>query len=289
MHKARTLSIAQSSLRRNSSNTATHEFASTGRLQAKPDAYNSTLVRRPVSSKEDVNQVFQLDECAERFWGLHRAAVRAEDGRKKKGFYFLPKLDYPVSNGVWPLFSAHSLRTHFYQHHAASLDALNEKTLGTMWEAQPLDVILRKCAMDVTQIDIHHAAVQHFHHCLFWRCIIPGGSIMPQDLRGALCERFGSINAFCDLFSRQCQLMADLCGSGWVFLIWRDDKFEILPLPSPGNTPIAMDYVPLLVIDMFEHSYIEDYGGDVATYVKNFFRAVNWTVVHRWWQSTPKT
>ena len=265
-----------------------HEYAGSSRLQPRDDALNSTLVRRPSKGTPERAPVFHLGASAERFWGLHRAAVRAEESLAKKGFYFLPKLDYPLSEGVWPLFSADSLRTHLHQHHSAAVDALNERVLGTMWEAQPLDVILRKCAMDVTQIDIHHAAVQHFHHCLFWRSIVPGGSNIPQDLRGALKERFGSIDEFTALFTRHCERIAEHCGSGWVFLVWKDDKFEVLPLPSPGSTPLAMDYVPLLVIDMFEHSYMHDYGSDVKKYVLNFFRAVNWTVVHKWWQACPK-
>ena len=37
--------------------------------------------------------------------------------------------------------------------------------------------------------------------------------------------------------------------------------------------------VPLLVIDMYEHSYQMDYGASTAKYVDAFFRNIQWEVV----------
>ncbi|KNH06494.1 superoxide dismutase [Perkinsela sp. CCAP 1560/4] len=268
--------------------TKCFEYAAHGRFQPQMDAENCLLHRSDAPRPAPAEQVFHLGQSAERFWGLHRAAIRRETADKKKGFYFLPKLDYPITAGVWPLFSAKNLQAHFHFHHREQLDALNARVLGTMWEAQPLDVILRKCAMDATQVGVHHAAVQHFNHCLFWRCLIPGGAAMLPDLNEAFTVRFGSIEKLISLFTGHCELLARHCGSGWVFLVWAKENFEILPFPAPGGTPLAMDYTPLLAIDMFEHSYMMDYGDDVAKYVRNFFRAVNWKVVHQWWRSCPR-
>ncbi len=42
---------------------------------------------------------------------------------------------------------------------------------------------------------------------------------------------------------------------------------------SPAST------VPLLVIDMYEHSYHMDYGAATARYIDAFFQNINWDTV----------
>jgi superoxide dismutase, Fe-Mn family len=42
---------------------------------------------------------------------------------------------------------------------------------------------------------------------------------------------------------------------------------------SPAST------VPLLVIDMYEHSYQMDYGAAAAKYIDAFFRNIRWDIV----------
>jgi Fe-Mn family superoxide dismutase len=38
---------------------------------------------------------------------------------------------------------------------------------------------------------------------------------------------------------------------------------------------------PLLVMDVFEHAFITDYGLDRAKYIENFFKNINWEVVSK--------
>jgi Fe-Mn family superoxide dismutase len=37
--------------------------------------------------------------------------------------------------------------------------------------------------------------------------------------------------------------------------------------------------VPILVLDVFEHAFITDYGLKRADYIESFFKNVNWDVV----------
>jgi Fe-Mn family superoxide dismutase len=43
----------------------------------------------------------------------------------------------------------------------------------------------------------------------------------------------------------------------------------------------AIAGVPLLALDMYEHSYHMDYGSAAAKYVDAFFRNVDWETVER--------
>ena len=39
--------------------------------------------------------------------------------------------------------------------------------------------------------------------------------------------------------------------------------------------------VPLLVMDVFEHAFVLDYGLDKASYIKSFMGAVDWDIVSK--------
>jgi superoxide dismutase len=49
--------------------------------------------------------------------------------------------------------------------------------------------------------------------------------------------------------------------------------------PNSAASPSASATVPVLVMDLYEHSYQMDYGAAVAKYVDAFFDNVNWDVV----------
>jgi Fe-Mn family superoxide dismutase len=49
------------------------------------------------------------------------------------------------------------------------------------------------------------------------------------------------------------------------------------PLADHLHSPAAT--VPLLVMDMYEHSYHMDFGAAVAEYIDAFFKNVNWESV----------
>lgn len=69
-------------------------------------------------------------------------------------------------------------------------------------------------------------------------------------------------------------------GSGWVVLGY-NYHFKMMEnywcydhLHSPPTT------IPLLVMDMYEHSYQMDYGAAAAKYIDAFFNNINWDVVN---------
>lgn len=70
-------------------------------------------------------------------------------------------------------------------------------------------------------------------------------------------------------------------GSGWVLL---DYNFQISQLHTywSGNHTQSVAFgQPLLVLDMYEHSYQMDYGAAASKYIDAFFRNINWDEVNR--------
>jgi Fe-Mn family superoxide dismutase len=70
-------------------------------------------------------------------------------------------------------------------------------------------------------------------------------------------------------------------GSGWTLLSFELETGELRVTWSGNHTQTLATSVPLLVIDMYEHSYALDYGAAAAKYVDAFFANAKWEEVQR--------
>ncbi|MFO0629803.1 MAG: Fe-Mn family superoxide dismutase [Polyangiales bacterium] len=70
-------------------------------------------------------------------------------------------------------------------------------------------------------------------------------------------------------------------GSGWVVLAMELDTRGLRTFAVSHHTQSLSGSVPLLVLDLYEHSYQMDFGAAVARYVDAFFANVRWDEVHR--------
>lgn len=70
-------------------------------------------------------------------------------------------------------------------------------------------------------------------------------------------------------------------GSGWALLVFEFDTGALRTVSSGNHTQVLATSVPLLVLDMYEHSYQMDFGAAVARYLDAFFANVNWDEVNR--------
>jgi superoxide dismutase, Fe-Mn family len=65
-------------------------------------------------------------------------------------------------------------------------------------------------------------------------------------------------------------------GSGWAILAYELDTGALRTVAGGNHTQVLATSVPLLVLDMYEHSYQMDFGAAAAKYVDAFFVNVNW-------------
>lgn len=74
-------------------------------------------------------------------------------------------------------------------------------------------------------------------------------------------------------------------GSGWVILALNSHTGELQNYCSWDHMHAPALSVPLLVLDMYEHSYQMDYGAAAARYVDAFFRNIDWEIVDQRFKS----
>lgn len=70
-------------------------------------------------------------------------------------------------------------------------------------------------------------------------------------------------------------------GSGWAILAFELLTGELRTFWSGHHTQVLATALPLLVMDMYEHSYQMDYGAAAAKYIDAFFVNIQWDEVNR--------
>ena len=65
-------------------------------------------------------------------------------------------------------------------------------------------------------------------------------------------------------------------GSGWAWLAMKNGKLEVQKTPN-GENPLMHGSVPILGVDVWEHSYYIDYRNARPKYLETWFdNLVNW-------------
>jgi superoxide dismutase, Fe-Mn family len=70
-------------------------------------------------------------------------------------------------------------------------------------------------------------------------------------------------------------------GSGWVILTYSARDNQLVNAWAQDHTTTVAGGVPLLVLDMYEHSYHIDFGAKAADYVAATMNAFNWSNADR--------
>jgi len=92
----------------------------------------------------------------------------------------------------------------------------------------------------------------------------------------AIMERFGSVEAW----EKDFRAAGAMRGIGWVMLVQDGERLFNTWINEHDMGHLA-GATPLLVMDVFEHAYITDYGIKRAEYIETFFRSVDWEVVEQ--------
>ena len=92
----------------------------------------------------------------------------------------------------------------------------------------------------------------------------PNGAV-----KSLITQKFGDVEKFKDSFTKTA---LGIHGSGWVYL---DTKGIIKTI---NNHKIVENIV--ILIDMWEHSYMIDYGTDKEKYLKEIWKVINWGIIN---------
>ena len=184
--------------------------------------------------------------------------------------YTLPELPYAY-DALEPHLSAETLKLHHDKHHATYVKGANE-AMEKMSQARAKGEF---ATINQLQKDLAFNLSGHFLHSLFWQNMSPDGGGKPSgDLARAIGTTFGGYAGFSSQFEAAA---AKLQGSGWVSLAWEPlGKQLMVEQVLDHQENIGNGTLPILVMDMWEHSYYLQYQNRKADWVAAFWELVNW-------------
>jgi superoxide dismutase, Fe-Mn family len=183
----------------------------------------------------------------------------------------LPKLSYAL-NALEPNISQKTLEFHYGKHHQAYVNNLNNLVPGTKFEGASLETIVMEA-----DGGIFNNGAQVWNHTFYFESFSPNGGGEPHGQLGeAIKKTFGSFSEFKTNFSKSA---TTLFGSGWAWLVKKDDgTLEMIQESNAGN-PMRKGLKPILTCDVWEHAYYLDYQNRRPDYVESFWKLIDWDIV----------
>ncbi len=112
-------------------------------------------------------------------------------------------------------------------------------------------------------------------HELYFGNMVKNGSQLGSStaLAKKISEDFGSLDAW----ERDFRASGAMRGIGWVILAYDAEAKQLLNVwINEHDVGHLAGAVPLLVMDVFEHAFMIDYGLARADYINAFFKAIDW-------------
>lgn len=171
-------------------------------------------------------------------------------------------------------FGASSLHLKLYQGYVKNVNALQQrfKDLEAEGKADTADYaeLKRRFGWEFNGMRLHELYFAQF------------GSAVPladnSDLRQALAAQYGSFEGWQKAFLALTQAR----GIGWAALVYdRPAKrfHNVWINEHDGGVPAGTEV--LLVVDLFEHAFLQDFQLEKARYVQTAWAGLNWTVLEK--------
>ncbi len=184
--------------------------------------------------------------------------------------YKLTPLPYAL-DALEPYISSKTMKVHYHKHHQGYVDKLNELISAHPGANMPLEELLVSSSGT-----LFNNAAQVWNHDFFWQCLSPTKGQVPSGrLVEMIDKKWNGLSNFQTAFAEQA---LNNFGSGWTWLVLRNDGLEIISTSNAYN-PLIMRVKPLLTIDLWEHAYYLDVQNDRAAFIKSFWNLVNWKFV----------
>lgn len=179
----------------------------------------------------------------------------------------------PYSQGALsPFLSKETLTFHYGKHYKGYVKKLNKLIKGTEFEKMELEEIIKKSS-GAKNTDVYNNAAQTWNHQFYWKSMKHEAPPISPACNKVIEKAFGSFDDFKSKFIDEA---TSLFGSGWVWLVARGKRVEILTTKNADCPLTTPNVIPLFVCDVWEHAYYLDYQNDRKKYVDEFFTVIDW-------------
>ncbi|MDR3372287.1 MAG: superoxide dismutase [Ancalomicrobiaceae bacterium] len=187
----------------------------------------------------------------------------------------LPPLPYAY-DALGTYMSAETLEYHHDKHHNAYVVNGNNLLKDSGLEGKSLEDVVK--ASFGKNAGLFNNAAQHYNHLHFWKWMKKdgGGKSLPGKLQALVDSDLGGYDKFRADFI---QAGVTQFGSGWAWVALKDGKLSITKTPN-GENPLVHGAVPILGVDVWEHTYYIDYRNARPKFLEAYVdHLINWDYV----------
>ena len=188
--------------------------------------------------------------------------------------YTLPPLPYAY-DALEPHIDKATMEFHHDKHHQAYVDKLNAAIEG---DSDLLAASIEELLRDISKVSgAKRSAVTnngggHYNHTMFWENMSPDGGGEPSGkMAQAIDSAFGSFN---DLKAKMKEAAVNQFGSGWAWLVHDGSGLAVVATANQ-DSPLSSGQVPLLGLDVWEHSYYLKYQNRRPDYIDAWWNVVD--------------
>ncbi len=197
----------------------------------------------------------------------------------------LPPLPYSY-DALEPYIDTKTMEIHHTKHHQAYVDKLNAalEKYPELFE-KPLEELLKNTNQvpeDIRRAVVNHGG-GHLNHSLFWTIMGPNYGGEPNGvLAKGINNTFGNFEKFKEQFT---SAALGIFGSGWAWLDVFNGKLKICTTANQ-NSLLMEGKIPILGIDMWEHSFYLLRQNRKSEYVDAWWNVVNWKQIEKNFEKT---
>ncbi len=181
------------------------------------------------------------------------------------------QLPLPFANNfLEPAMDEETLHLHYTFHHGGAVKGANK------------DLSMIKKAMDENNPDIldfwtkklsFHLS-SHILHSIFWTNLINKSTTPSKELMKRIEKDFGSYDRMKLYLAK---ISKDVDGNGWGILGYQPYTNKLTVMGCENHEKLTQwGVIPLLVIDVWEHSYYLKFRNRRGEFVDDIFKIINW-------------
>ena len=186
-----------------------------------------------------------------------------------KGNFIHQPLPYS-ENFLEPYMDAETMHLHYTFHHGGAVKAANK------------DLAMIKKSLDENNLEtvdfwtkkLSFHASSHILHSIFWTNLTKKQNLPTGELLKRIEKNFGSYDRLKALIG---ETSKNVDGNGWGILAYQPYSDSLTILQCENHEKLTQwGAIPLLVIDVWEHSYYLKYKNKRADFVDAIFNIINW-------------
>lgn len=192
----------------------------------------------------------------------------------------VPALTYDYS-ALEPYIDTQTMHLHHDKHHQAYVTNLNTalEKHAELQNKAGIELLrnINSIPEDIRTAVRNHGG-GHVNHTMFWEIMKPHGGGNPN---GQILDAInGQLGGFDNLKQKFNEAGAKLFGSGWVWVVNKNNRLEILTTPNQ-DSPYMQGYYPIFGNDVWEHAYYLKYQNRRPEYLQAWWNVVNWEAINK--------